>query len=720
MSEYRVTLLGPPAILRNGKKISLHRKKATAIAAYLTATQRTVSRDEIADIFWPGDAGPQAKGSLRTVLADIKNELGPDFIQSSDNFISADYSIIECDVIKFHDKIKSIESIPEMKSTAELWNGGFMNGFYIKNCSRFSGWQLLEEQNLEIDYRNLLHRLADNLTQTNQLAEALYYSRKCIELDPFDEKIHRQIMFIHALSGNIKAAAEQYSLCRQTIIDEFNFPPEEETEELIMRIKNNAVQEYESKLQPGIKGIERIAVIPFKISYADSQNNLYNEIISESIHTSLIRHSNMDVISRTSSLLYNNTKKNVHQIALELNADFLIEGSISKNQNKFIVEVNLIDAARDSVTSNEKTMIDVNKGDLESHTDNLVELLLKKKSGSENEKNKTYKTTAPAEGKNKALKLKARHLLRDYSRISAGKAVSLYKQAVGINSDDAEAWAGLANAYRIRGEEGLTGSDMAEVYRDIEDSVTRALSINPSEPTALWIKGLLTLQRCFDYESAEKYFLKSLELVPNNSEVLENYGILLLQRNRLAEAQSISEKACELDPVNLYTFGTKYWVYIALKKYRMALDVQLQIYKLFPDEYRLKYTTAFVHILTGKVELAIAEIEKIREFMLRDQQFFFLGELAYAYAVNGRVKKAEETIGSIFKITKTFYGHHLPLASAFTALGRHDAAVEWLERAVEARDPALTNLAVLPFYKPLYTNNRFKKLIKITGIIPQK
>ena len=57
-------------------------------------------------------------------------------------------------------------------------------------------------------------------------------------------------------------------------------------------------------------------------------------------------------------------------------------------------------------------------------------------------------------------------------------------------------------------------------------------------------------------------------------------------------------------------------------------------------------------------------------------------------------------------------GHSAPLAYVYAGLGEHDQAIEWLERAREKRDDALTYLAVLSCFDPLRSDPRFQDLLR--------
>ena len=716
MAEFSIELLGPPLLRQNGRELTISRNKSLGIAAYLADTGRAATREELADLFWPEAAAGRALASLRTALAELKSALGSDCLNAGNSLVSLNGEILSCDAEEFRLRIRDAETVPGMMEAESLWNGGFMKGFYIRNCSRFSDWQFLEEQNLTRDYGRLLRELSAKLINSNRLKDALSYSRKSLSLDPLDESIHRQIMSIHALSGDSKSALEQYSLCCRLIQDEFDFNPEDETVELADKIRDGSRRPGVHRLTPPSPAGQkkpRIAVLPFRCRTHGDKDDYFSDIISEAVHSRLAGIRGIDLISRTSVLSCSPAENNIPRIARDLKADYIIEGWIGRLEKQRLIDADLVDAARDSVVATGNISLDYYESDVQICADEITDKLL------------AAISVSPSKGSgnsslNTALKLRAKHLLRNHDPASADMAVELYREAAALNSEDAEAWAGLANAIIYRGLEGMFGADIGKVHREAESAASRALLLDPAEPTALWIRGLLTVERDFDWKTAEMYYLKSLESSPDNPEVLENYAILLLTRNRLEEALKISDRACELDPVSRFTQGTRFWLYVALKKYRQALAVQHMVNRFFPDEIWTQYKNGFFHFLTGNIERGIAEIEPVIDKLIELGRAPVLGMLAWAYAETGQNKKARQLIELICRNRESFYGFHLPIAAALTALGDFDAAIDWIEKAVDSRDPGLMFLSATPFYIPLNREPGFIALVNKTGIIPQK
>lgn len=90
-----------------------------------------------------------------------------------------------------------------------------------------------------------------------------------------------------------------------------------------------------------------IAVIPFTNMNNDPEQDYFSNGITEDILNHLVKISDLNVKSRTSTLQYKNTEKTIVQIGEELNVNNVVEGSVRRVGNQIRVVVQLIDAQKD-------------------------------------------------------------------------------------------------------------------------------------------------------------------------------------------------------------------------------------------------------------------------------------------------------------------------------------------------------------------------------------
>ena len=129
--------------------------------------------------------------------------------------------------------------------------------------------------------------------------------------------------------------------------------------------------------------------------------------------------------------------------------------------------------------------------------------------------------------------------------------------------------------------------------------------------------------------------------------------------------------------------GTAVRVFYALEKYRKVIDIGLSYFDQVPDSRpgRILGYLAAAHYKLGNLE----EYESLMEEL--------------------KIQTATSPIGSP--------AFHLAMVSAQT--GDHEAAFQWLDKAIEDKEVELYWLKVEPPFKPLYDDPRWEELIDEMG-----
>lgn len=320
-----------------------------------------------------------------------------------------------------------------------------------------------------------------------------------------------------------------------------------------------------------------------------------------------------------------------------MKADYIIEGFIEVASDYMIVENRLIDAARDSVISISKKKTDQLPKNIAAFGVEVAKALYRKMEFPDHyllpgvkqgERDRNIQVSITKEDPGQPWRLYAKHLLRDYDVNNLKIAMQAYNKAIELNPMDADALAGIAATYSFQGASGIFGVDISDIHRQADTAVTKALSINPNQPTALMIRAEILVERDWDYETAECYIKRALNLLPNNPDTLTLHSSLLISMGRFNESLIMAERACELDPVNSWTFSAKYWSLIALKSYRKANLVVEEIDKIFPHAIQNRFSKAFTQLLLGNNEKFITAVEEMQSALASEGMQTLLGLLA--------------------------------------------------------------------------------------------
>jgi len=728
MSRLYVELLGSPRFRVDSQEVSFARKRSKALVSYVICTERRVTREELATLFWPDCHSSRAMGSLRTVISEVKSLFHGEFLHSEGDALYFEAAQVSCDLLNFRNILKSNPTISDMREAAGLWRGGFLKGFSIDSSAGFYDWQLQEEQNYFYKYKQLLKSLYEYEIEKEDLANALEHARACLNLDSFDEESHRAVIYIHALRGERRLALEQYEICRKIMMEEFQTQVEDETQVLVQRIKSGDIRKILTSIidEPHAP---RLAVLPFRrIDIVDREVLLFLNMAMEAFDDFFAVIPNLRIISRTSTFAYKDSGKRLSVIAAELQVDFIIEGFCEGDVPDLQIVGRLIRAKTDEVvavkhitlSSLEDNPVDTARCIGEAFINHLgIAIPLEhKKFVNDN----TLQDSEKASTLNSKLKLQAKYLLRIDEAETYLKAVRLYREAVRIDPSDAEAWAGIGSALLSCSDKGICYPNRIDGISEIKQVAHKALELDEEEPTALTILGNLAVQEDWDVVRAEQLYRKALKLLPNDTRTMRDYAELCIMTGRHEEARKLSERITGLDPVNHHTFKIRIWLHLVFKELQKAEEVIQQQFILYPAPPLDKILHAYKHLIRGDPDTAITcfnDIDGKDELPLTINHILLAGT-GYANAVKGLIAEAHKAI-ELLKMNKTGSVHpYIPIAQIFTGLKDCDSALNWIEIAVEAHDPGLFFLAVNPLFAPLNDNPRLERILQRTHIIPVK
>ncbi len=252
MSDLTLLLLGPPRVERDGEPISVDRRKAPALVAYLAITGRSHSRDSLATLFWPELDQGRARAGLRRTLSALKKALGEGFLDVDRETVGLNRDAkIWLDVAAFQERLAECRThahppeqvcpacLPLLTEAVALYRDDFLAGFTLRDSPGFDDWQFFHTEGLRDELAGALKRLAHahGLRGEFEFEQAIAYARRWLALDPLHEPAHRCLMQLYAQSGQRAAALRQYAECERVLAQELSLPPEEESTRLYEAIK---------------------------------------------------------------------------------------------------------------------------------------------------------------------------------------------------------------------------------------------------------------------------------------------------------------------------------------------------------------------------------------------------------------------------------------------------------------------------------------------------
>ena len=453
--------------------------------------------------------------------------------------------------------------------------------------------------------------------------------------------------------------------------------------------------------------IRSIVVLPLKNLMNDPGQSYFVEGMHGALITELSKIKALRVISRTSAMHYQGSVMSVPEIADELGVDAVIEGSVLRAGNVVRVSTQLIDARSDRhlwADNFDRELNDI----LAIYEDVTHEIVDHIRVNVTPDEQANLAISNPVNPEVYELYLKGRYLCDNWSPQEMEQGISLLQNAVNLDPQHAASHAKLAQC--------LQDSAFFEYLKPLEiDSQARAAAetavrLDDSLAEAHVALGGVDYYLGFDATSAEKEYLRALELNPNSIDALLHVAWLYSQSGRFDEAIGPAQRAVELDPLATSTFITLGQVYHLNRDYERAIQEFEKAMELDRSDPAVHYYLAWPIGQTGELEKAVALHKSANE--LSGGAPLYKSALGHAYGVAGM---QEEALRILEELKQQPFTSPYNLAIVHLGLGDYEQSMDWLEKAYQERNIPLVYLYKGAMFDPLRDNERFISLLERMG-----
>jgi len=455
-----------------------------------------------------------------------------------------------------------------------------------------------------------------------------------------------------------------------------------------------------------------IAVLPFDNLSRDPDNAFFAEGVQDEILTRLAKVADLKVIARSSTQRFKSAPENLPDIANQLGALNILEGSVQKVNDQVRVNVQLINALTNAhlwaeIYDRKLTDIFAVESDIAK---TIADTLQAKLTGSEKQMIAAQPTSDTAAYE---LYHKGRSLWEKRSGDNIPKAISFYEQAVARDPNYALAYAGLADAYILLPY--YTATTQRDASGKAKEAALKALRLDPNLAEAHAAVGKVLNFAEIDLTGSIREFERAIELKPNYATAHHWLGAgPLVDLGRFDDAIAHGKRAIELDPLSpIMNADLGLTLYFA----RHYDDAVVQLRKplvLDPTFAYALYNLGMVLQSKGDLAGAIAQYEKAKQFS-DDPHISALSGAAKALA--GDKNAALQILTDLDKISQ--HREVLAYSRALLHLGLNnkDEALRWLEQSFADRDGSnIGAIKVDPLLDPLRGDPRFEALVqKVTA-----
>lgn len=238
-THIELRLLGPPAILVNGERLHVTRRRALALFIYLACDRRPRSREGLAALFWPDATSPAARTSLRRALADLNTLLGKNWSQQDERVIELNPALevsLNLDFLRPR-SFSSTTPVASLDTWMPQVRAVFMEGLVLPGLDAWEEWRYMQAQAAKRCQREFAQRAAAVAWQQGDVARALQWTTIWIALDDLDEKAFRAHLEALARAGRVDRLSSEYQSFRARLLRELGVEPDPATRALFLSLR---------------------------------------------------------------------------------------------------------------------------------------------------------------------------------------------------------------------------------------------------------------------------------------------------------------------------------------------------------------------------------------------------------------------------------------------------------------------------------------------------
>ncbi len=446
-----------------------------------------------------------------------------------------------------------------------------------------------------------------------------------------------------------------------------------------------------------------IAVLPFANMSRDPDDDYFSDGLAEEIINLLAHVPGLKVTARTSAFAFRGKEQDIRRIASALGVSTVLEGSVRRAGGRIRVTAQLINAEDGYHLWSER--YDRELTDVFAIQDEMAgaitrELRVKLIS------NPARHT--PNFAAYEAL-LKARHHGRAYLPEAHARAKEYCEQAIALDPQYAAPHAFLGFTYLFTTTH--TGQPLPEVASLVRLEARRALELDPFETDPHFLLGAVAAANDFDWLESAREFALAMASPSVPAEAHWAYASFNLQPfGRFEDSVREMRRAVEKDPLTVIWRGVLMANLVLAGRYEQAVREGLSALDISDTEIHPHLALAEAYLGLGKIDEAAAAAERAHRNL--PSQSMPIGLLAACLVRLGQQARAEALIRDMGDTPTPLWGrawYHLLVAEV-------DAAADWYERMIDARDMFAIVYASSPYTAPLRSSPHWARLSRMMNL----
>jgi adenylate cyclase len=446
----------------------------------------------------------------------------------------------------------------------------------------------------------------------------------------------------------------------------------------------------------------RVAVLPLKDMSPGGDKAYFSDGIHEELISRLAEIRSIAVPSRTSVDRYRKTDLSTRDIALELDVDYILEGSVRHSSDRILITLQMIDGDTDNhlwVQDFDRKLTVDNIFDIQKNVAQNVARLLRTQLAPGELQLVSRSPTSNIAAYEAVLKGVFHY--RRYGREDLRLAIEYFEQATKLDPGFANAWSGLANTYMLAATtygwmEPAKAIPLAKQYG------VRALELDPYRGATISLIGDIAYWYDFDPIAAESKYREGIAIDPHHVGNRLSYSYLLSTQGRFDEAQVQIEYCLREEPNAANVLANRAWRYFDARQYEKAIESARTASKFdagLPDPgWILGYSLVYL----GRFD----EAKKIPQV---EENFIVMALMLV------RSGQMDEARAYVAERHEQMLGRPANIAMLYAIIEDADEAFRWIDKAIEERHREILLLGTWELFDPLRSDPRFDAALSRIG-----
>ena len=459
-------------------------------------------------------------------------------------------------------------------------------------------------------------------------------------------------------------------------------------------------------------GARSVAVLPLENISHDPEQEPFADGMTDALIGNLAKIRSLRVISRDSVMRYKGNTIPPAQMAQELNTDAVVRGSVLHMASSLRISLQLNMGAMDRIRWSKTYVRELR--DVSAVQDEITKDLAREmQTRLTSQEEARLSSAAPVNRAAYDAYLKGRYFVYKHSVEGFQKGLRLFEEAVDLDPGYGLPWVGIGDAYT-----SLSGLYLPphEAMPKAKAAAQRALSIDDNLAEAHATLAYVQSQYEWQWEAAEKSYRRAIYLNPSYAWAHMNYSIFLMEQGRTEESIAEASEAKRVDPLTAWMGANLAWMYYFARRPDEAIRQCRTILDLEPNSVVAHNSLGLAYTQKRMFEQAIAEYRASQ--VLTPGQRDGTEQLAYVYAVSGKIEQARRVLESFPALSRQRYIDPYSIGLIYVGLNEVDKAFEQFEKAYQNRSEALLTLKVDPWLDSIRSDTRLQNLVRRVGLQP--